>query len=214
MPPLSRRKRRLSQFMFILSLIFFIFGLINLGWVVWPMQTDAVQFTIPAGVLAGAPAGTTYASLAEYALRVSWPQRLRLGDTETLTVTLQELSAVEGSVVDHEAQVFLVEPSLINLVIDPPGRMQANLAPGQDLTLTWDVAGEQNGTFTGKVLVSFGFYDESLDELVPVPIAVVDTVVRVSALWGLERGLALWFGVVGLVLWGALFLLGRVAQEK
>jgi len=178
------------------------------------MQNDAVQFTIPSGVLAGAPAGTTYASLAAYALRVSWPQRLRLGDAGTITVTLQELGEVEGSVVDHEAQVLLVEPSLFNLMIDPPGRMQANLAPGQDLTLTWDAAGEKTGTFTGKILVSFGFYDESLDELVPVPVAVVETTVRVSALWGLERGLALWFGVVGLVFWGALFLLGRVVQEN
>ena len=56
--------------------------------------------------------------------------------------------------------------------------------------------------------LSFGFYDEAAQELVTVPVAVVDIDLTVSALWGLESQLSLWFGLVALVLWGALFILG------
>jgi hypothetical protein len=63
-------------------------------------------------------------------------------------------------------------------------------------------------------VVSFGFFDETLGELVPVPVAVVDFSIQVVTLWGLARGLVLWLGVVGLVLWGALFILGRVAAGE
>ena len=45
-----------------------------------------------------------------------------------------------------------------------------------------------------------------------MPVAVVDIDLTVSALWGLESQLSLWFGLVALVLWGALFILGRTVQ--
>jgi hypothetical protein len=59
--------------------------------------------------------------------------------------------------------------------------------------------------------VSFGFIDEAQAELVAVPVAVVDLHIQVIGLWGLDSGLVIWFGLVSLVLWGALFILGRVA---
>jgi hypothetical protein len=213
-----RRKGRgggwLGQLLFTLSLVFLAFGLFNLGWAMWPAPTDAVQFAIPAGVLPGVPAGKTYASVADYTLTVSWPVWVRAGETGTLRVTLTEAAADAGLAAGRPVQVVLVEPAIAALPLDPPGRVQATLAAGQDLDLTWDVDGALAGEYPGKVIVSFGFYDEALAELVTVPVAVVDVTVRVTALWGLEAGLAVWFGLVGLVLWGALFVLGRVAQGR
>jgi len=204
----------LAQLLFMLSLIFLAFGLFSLGWAMWPAPTDAVQFAIPAGVLPGVPAGKTYASVADYTLTVSWPVWVRAGEAGTLNVTLTEADADAGLAAGRPAQVVLVEPAIAALPLDPPGRVQATLAPGQELDLTWEVDGALAGEYPGKVVVSFGFYDEALAELVSVPVAVVDVTVRVTALWGLEAGLAVWFGLVGLVLWGALFVLGRVAQGR
>jgi len=209
------KTRWVSQFLFGLSLLFLGFGLFNLGWVVWPAPSDAVQFTIPSGILPGTPAGTTYASLADYALTVSWPVWLRKGETGQIHVKLTEID--DGKSLpepEQKAQVLLVEPSLITLLIEPHGTMQTNLAPGQDLDMVWAVTGTTEGEFPGKVVVSFGFYDAALADLVPVPVAIVDMTVHVTALWGLGSNLVMWFGVVSLILWGMLFLLGRVAQVQ
>lgn len=209
------RARWISQLLFGLSLLFLGFGLFNLGWVVWPAPTDAVQFTIPAGVLPGTPAGMTYASQADYALTVSWPVWLRKGETGKILVNLIETDNVDTPPEpERKAQVLLVEPSLVALPVEPPGTMQTNLASGKDLDLFWEVTGSMVGEHPGRVVVSFGFYDATLAELVPVPVAIVDMTVRVTALWGLEANLAIWFGMASLILWGMLFLLGRVAQVK
>ena len=208
------RKKRLSQFFYIISLVFLLFGLVNLAWRVWPTPTDAVTFTIPSGVLPGAPADRTYASLADYVLEVTWPRWLRVGQTGTIQMTLGPAVTDEGAFESTNAQVVLVEPSFVGLVIEPPGRTQTTLAPGQNLDLTWELDGVVKGTFPGQIILAFGFFDETLGELVQVPVVVVDTSVQVTALWGQGGGLALWFGIIGLVLWGLLFLAGRLVKVK
>jgi len=203
----------LSQVLFVLSLIFLGLSLFSLGWAVWPAPSAGVQFAIPAGVLPGAPAGTTYASLADYTLNVSWPRWIRAGETGTIVVALSAVESHETQAGDRAAQVVLVEPEVLALPVEPPGRMQASLAPGQSLNLSWQVVGLLSGQYPGKLNVSFGFYDETLAELIPVPVAVVDMAIRVRSLWGLQANLVIWLGVVGLVLWGVLFVLGRLAEK-
>ncbi|MDY6867438.1 MAG: hypothetical protein SVT56_05975 [Chloroflexota bacterium] len=107
--------------------------------------------------------------------------------------------------------MILAEPVIPGVAMEPEGRSQANLAAGQALTLTWEVAGEVPGVYEGKLYVSFGFYDDALGELVPVPVAVVDLAFQVRSLYGLEARLVLWVGLAGVALWGALFIAGRVA---
>ena len=211
---LRQRRKWHSQLLYVLSLILLGFGLFNLGWAVWPAPTDARTFIIPGGTLPGTPSGKTYASLVNYELQVSWPRWIRAGEGGQLVFALSEVETPAEEVLTRETQVLLMEPSLIGLPIDPPGRMQVNLGPGQALQQRWIVEGVMAGTYPGKLVVSFGFYDEALGELVPVPVAVVDFSIRVVTLWGLARGLVLWLGVVGLVLWGALFILGRVAAGE
>ncbi len=80
--------------------------------------------------------------------------------------------------------------------VAPAGRLQANLALGRTLDTSWTVVGEQVGDYAGKVYLSFGFYEEAADELVPVPVAVVDIAIRVTSLWGQQQPLALWLGFV------------------
>ncbi len=209
----SQRKRtRMSRCLFALSLTALAFGLIHLGWGVWPAPNDGVGISIPAGVLPGAPLGTTYASMADYTLNVSWQKRIRLGESGKLSVSLSEAEADTDAALDRPAQVVLVEPAFTGVTLAPAGSVQANLAAGQELTLTWEVEEAETGDYTGKVYVSFGFYDDALGELVSVPVAVVDAAIRVTALWGLEGRLALWLGLVGVALWGALFLLGRAVE--
>lgn len=203
----------LSQVLFVLSLIFLGLSLFSLGWAVWPSPTEGIQFAIPAGVLPGAPAGTTYASLADYTLNVSWPRWIRAGESGSIVVGLSAVESLETQADNRAAQVVLVEPEILALPVEPPGRMQVSLAPGQSLNLSWQVAGLLSGQYPGKLNVSFGFYDEVLAELVPVPVAVVDLAIRVRSLWGLQANLVIWLGVVGLVLWGVLFVLGRLAEK-
>jgi len=209
-----KRGRALGKLLYGLSLAFLGFGLFSLGWAVWPAPTVGIQMTIPAGALPGSPSGESYASLGAYELSISWPKWLRVGDVGKIEVTLAAVEAATGEGVDREGQIVLVAPSIINLSLDPPGHTQANLAPDQDLSLTWEVEGQKRGTYPGEIVVSFGFYNEALEELVNVPVAVVDLAVQVMDLWGMGVGLALWFGVVGLVLWGALFVLGRMVMAR
>jgi hypothetical protein len=204
-----------SGVLFGLSLVFLVFGLINLGWAAWPEQRDAVSLGIPSGILPGAPAGTNYEIITDYVLRVSWPLRIRMGEEgEIQVVLLPDVGEDEVTQEENPTQVVLIEPRLGMLSVVPAGRLQANLGPEQPLDTTWTVAGEAVGEYQGKVYVSFGFYEEAEEELVPVPVAVVDVAIRLVALWGVGRPLALWLGFVGLVLWGALFLLGRWVQLK
>lgn len=206
------KNRQLSGLLYALSLIFLGMGLVNLGWAVWPTPVDAKAFTIPAGPLPGAPPGTAYTSLGDIVLEVSWPRWIRAGEEGQISAAFSAVDEGEAANPAQGPQVILVEPSLMMLQVDPPGRIQVTLGGGQDLTLTWAVEGETAGAYPGKVVVAFGFFDEDMGELVAIPVAVVDVAIRVVALLGLTRRLALWFGVVGLALWGAVFLLGRMAQ--
>lgn len=206
---------RFSQILYTLSLAFLAFGLFNLAWAAWPAPTDAVQITIPAGILPGAPQGTAYASLSEYALNISWTRWVRRGESGTLHLVLTDLeheTLTAGT--ERQAQVVLAEPALYPLHVDPLGGVQANLGDDQELLLAWEFAGEQQGSFPGKIYVSFGFYDEGSDALVVVPVAVVDIHIQVVALWGRGAGFAIGVGVASLVLWGALFVLGRLSAVR
>jgi hypothetical protein len=211
---LTRKGDWLSRLLFILSLVFLGFGLFNLGWGMWLPPTDAVQLDIPAGVLPGAPPGATYASMADYMLNLSWQKWIRAGEKGMITLHLTEAGEEGSEAVERPAQIVLVEPVIPGVALEPEGRSQANLTAGQDLTLTWEVEGGAPGDYEGKVYVSFGFYDDALGELVDVPVAVVDLAFHVTALYGLEARLVLWLGLVGVVLWGVLFLMGRVAAGR
>jgi len=205
-----QQRKVLGQGLFGLSLLFLLLGLMILGWGVWPGSSDSAQLTIPAGVLPAAPEGADYASQAEYTLTVDWPIWMRKGEQADLSVSLVETAGtgLEG----REAQVVLIEPVLSGLTLEPPGLVQANLSDGQDLVESWEIEAAAEGEFVGKVYVSFGFFDAEADALVTVPVAVIDIDLTISALWGLDASLALWFGLVALALWGALFILGRTVQ--
>lgn len=204
-------KHALAQGLFVSSLLFLGLALFSLGWTVWPAPTEAVQISIPAGPLPGAPADSAFASLAEYTLSVEWPSWIRKGQKGMTFVRMAQ--SAEGQT-NREAQIVLVEPIIPGLPIEPKGQLQTSLAEGQELDLGWDLTGLQVGEYPGKVMISFGFYDEALGEIVATPVAVTDVIVRVTALWGLPASLTLWLGLVGLALWGALFLLGRVVEAR
>lgn len=212
---------RLSQFLYTLSLAFLVLGLFLLAWAVWPEPTDAVQINIPAGPLPGAPGEEDYTSLSDYALNISWPRWVRLGEVGKIHLHMTDLGNTPPPGGEaRSVQMVLVEPTLHPLLISPPGMMQANLGDDQELLLTWEVTGTIQGEFAGKMFVSFGFFqensptgNETQQALVAIPVAVVDINVRVIELWGLETSLVIWFGLLSLVLWGGLFLLGRVAAR-
>lgn len=205
---------RLSQLLYTLSLAFLALGLFSLSWAVWPASTDAIQFDIPAGPLPAAPEEQPLDSLSDYSLEIAWPRWIRRGETGTLRLFLADLDHTPPAQGEARAtQLVLVEPALYPLRVDPLGGMQANLGDDQELLLTWSVSGGQPGDYPGKLFVSFGFYEDAQDSIVTVPVAVVDIHIRVIDLWGLGSGLAIWFGLVSLVLWGTLFILGRVAAR-
>jgi hypothetical protein len=108
----------------------------------------------------------------------------------------------------------MAAPNVGALSIDPPGQVQASMGPGQDLDLGWAVSGVSPGVYPGEVVVSFGFFDQDLSELVPVPVAVVDIQVRIVQLFGFGTQMLIWLGLISLVFWGALFVLGRAVQKK
>jgi hypothetical protein len=210
-----KRSPLFSQILYTLSLAFLAFGLFNLAWAVWPPPTDAVQITIPAGILPAAAEGTAFASLSEYALNVSWTRWVRQGESGTLHLVLTDLedkSLPTGT--ERQAQVVLAEPAIYPLRLVPLGGVQATLGDDQELLLAWEVAGEQQGSFPGKIYVSFGFYDEGSDALESVPVAVIDLHIQVVALWGRGAGFAIGLGIASLVLWGALFVLGRLSAAR
>ena len=211
---LPKRGGLISQVLYILSLLCLGVGLFILGWAVWPAPSEGVQIPISKGVLPGAPSGTNYASSTDYTLNVSWPRWLHVDDVGAIQLTLTATEQGQEDANEGEVQIVVADPRINSLKLSPAGTIQANLAPGNDLAMTWEVEVEQSGEFSGKLLVSFGFYDETLDELVVVPVVVVDMLIIVIALWGLGSRLAIWFSLVGIVLWGALFLLGRIAQAK
>jgi hypothetical protein len=208
----SQRRKRLSRALYALSLALLLFSLTSLAWAVWPVPTDARTFTIPAGPLPGAPSGTSFASQVDYTLQVSWPRWIRAGEAGQIVVSLSEAEASVDETQARETQIVLLSPSVTGLPLDPAGQTQINLGPGQELTQAWSVDGLAAGDHAGKLVAAFGFFDDALGQLVPVPVAVVDLSIQVVTLWGLARGLVLWLGVVGLALWGALFILGRVVE--
>jgi len=210
----SPKAKWLGKVLFALSLVFLAFGLVNLGWLVWPTKREAVTINLPEGVLPGAPVGETYASLADYTLSVTWPRWLRAGGEGTIRVFLSEQERDRVEVKDRPVQVVMVEPSLSSLMIEPPGQVQASMGPGQDLELSWAFSGSIPGDYPGEVIVSFGFYDQELSEIISVPVAVVDIQVRVVRLFGFGSQLLIWFGFISLVFWGALFLWGRMVQKN
>ena len=57
--------------------------------------------------------------------------------------------------------------------------------------------------------MSFAFFEPTENALVSAPVAVVDLDIQVIELWGLSSAMVTWLGIINLVLWGALFVLGR-----
>jgi hypothetical protein len=206
--------RWVSKTLFAVSLLFLVLGLYMLGWFVLPSPVDAVQIPIAQGVLPAAPAGSGYESYSDYSLEISWPRWIRAGQERAFQMVLREVTSDTEVETEHPAQIVLVEPALVNLETSPAGRIQTNLSAGQDLVLSWTVKGGSAGEYSGKMYVLFGFYDNAIDELLPVPLAVVDMDIRVSSLWGLQSNLVIWFAMVCLALWGALFVLGRWLQVR
>lgn len=206
------RRHWLSQALFILSLVFLGFGLFNLGWAVWPAPSDGVELIIKRGVLPGSPPARDYASGSNYRLQVSWPRWMRLGATGRIHVVLTDLDESELADIGLPAQVVLAEPVITGLPLNPPGQVQANLGDQQDLTLSWEAEGMITGEYPGNMILAFGFFDPLTDQLETVPVALINMGIRVVDLWGLESGMTVWFGLVSLVLWGALFVAGRVVQ--
>jgi len=209
-----QHKGWVSQTLFVMSLISLGMGLFLLGWAVWPVPTDGVQIPISKGTLPGAPSGSDYASLTDYQLNLSWPRWLRVSDEGEIALTLAGAETVQSDSNDDEVQIVVGEPLMIGLTLSPPAATQGSLAPGNDMAMTWDVSSNTSGEYHGKVMVSFSFYDETRDQLELVPVAVTDTLIIITSLWGMGSGLAMWFGLVGLMLWGVCFLLGRVAQAR
>ncbi|MFY9365590.1 MAG: hypothetical protein WAP13_02810 [Brevefilum fermentans] len=204
----GNKKQRLVQFLYVLSLVFLGIGLFSLGWAHWPTPIDGVQLNVPAGGLAAAPGEDEFISLSEYSLNVSWPRRVRRGESGILELRLTDVDG--ASTADADAtQIVLAEPVFFMLQVDPSGETQSALGDGQTLTLYWRVSGDQRGEFSGKLYVSFAFFVPTENVLVSVPVAVVDLDVQVIELWGLSSAMVTWLGVVNLVLWGAVFVLGR-----
>jgi len=211
----SKRNRVIGQILFFFSLIFLIMGLFCLAWAAWPAPVDAVSMTIPKGVLPGAPPGKDYASLGEYNLIISWPRWQRLGEGyQNIKLFLDEPAQDGEDQENRPVQVVIAEANLAGLPIEPTGGIQTNLGPGQDMTISWAVPGNQVGEFPGEVVLSFGFFEEDSAEMVAIPVAVVDVQVKVISLFGYNIQMALWFGIIGLVFCGALFVLGRWVQTK
>ena len=210
----SPRAKWWGKGLYILSLVFLAIGLFSIGWVVWPTPREAVTIALPEGVLPGVPAGEIYASLTDYTLNITWPRWLRAGEEGKIWVYLNEQETNQIEMEDRPAQVIIAQPNLGHFSIEPSGQVQASMGPGQDLELSWVISGPSSGIYPGEVLVSFGFYDRDLSRLVPVPVAVVDIEVRILQLFGLQSQMVLWIGLIGLVFWGALFLLGRAVQIK
>jgi len=204
----------LSKILFGVSLLFLVLGLYMLGWLVLPSPVDAVQIPISEGVLPAAPAGSGYASYSDYSLEISWPRWIRAGQEGSFQLVLRDVISDADVTSEHPAQVVLVEPSFIKFEITPAGRIQTNLSAGQDVALTWTIVGGSAGEYSGKMYVLFGFFDSGMDELVPVPLAVVDMDIRVISLWGLQFNMVIWLALVSLALWGALFILGRWVQAR
>ncbi len=204
----------ISQALFILSLISLGLGLFLLGWSVWPAPTDGVQIPISRGILPGAPTGTNYDSLSDYSLNLSWPRWLRVGDEGEITLALTGTETIQDDSKEDEVQIVVGEPLMTGITLSPPAATQGSHTPGNEFTMTWKVSSDQRGEYPGKMMVSFGFYDESQDDLALVPVAVVDTLIIISALWGMRSGLTIWLGLVGLMMWGVFFLLGRMAQAR
>jgi hypothetical protein len=212
--PLVRSKsHRLSQFLYSLSLVFLGIGLFSLGWAVWPPPMDVVQFNIPPGPLPGAPGDGGFSSLSDYSLEISWQRWVRRGESGVLQLRLTDMDPLPQAERDA-SQVLLAEPALYPLRVEPPGEVQANLGDDQTMLLTWAVNGDERGTYGGKLYVSFGFFDDAEDALIAIPVAVLDLDIQVIELWGLAPGLVIWFGLVSLVLWGGMFVLGRVVAGR
>lgn len=210
----SPRTRWLGKGLYVLSLVFLVIGLFCIGWVVWPTPREAATIHLPQGVLPGAPAWEDYASLADYTLSVTWPRWLRAGEEGNIQVYLSEDRGSLVELEDRPTQVVMVQPNPGILSIEPSGQIQASIGAGQDLELTWEITGSSPGEYPGEVIVAFGFWDEEASELVPVPVAVVDIEVRILSLFGLQSQIILWFGLVGMVFWGGLFVWGRMVQRK
>jgi hypothetical protein len=210
----QNKKGVVSKVLFSISLLFLMLALYLLAWVVLPAPKDFNRITIPEGPLAGSPLGTALTSPTDYELTLSWMRWLRVGQVGTLELTLREASNADSSLGRQDVIAVIVEPAFSNLSIKPSGRIQANLAPGQSLGLSWDAEGQVEGDYAGKVYISFGFFDENANEQAEIPVAVVDLNIQVKALWGLATNLVLWLGLVGVAFWGILFIIGYWYSKK
>ncbi len=211
----SKISRNMNPVLSSISLVWLIFGLFLLAWRLWPPPIDANDVIIPKGDLPAAPDGEHFATISDYQITVSWPRWIRRGEKDIIKLSLIDLDH-QSSAGDHAqiVQIVSIEPIAHPLNINPQGSLQVHMGDEQNLYLEWEISGDKIGSYPGKIYFYFNFYDESNQNFIKVPAAVIDFEIKVTDLWGLTSGAALWIGFIALLFWGIFLLLAMITVLK
>lgn len=197
------------------SLVCLFVSLFLLTWSLWSSPSDSAEIFIPEGFLPVTHDDARFKSQSDYSVAVSWSRWIRRGESGAIKLYLKDLSHnnISGDQ-SQTVQILSVEPVLHYFSIDPPGALQVTIGDEQDLALEWSVKAERQGSFLGKVYLSFVFFDDINTSLVTLPVAVLDFNIDVIDLWGMPSSFTKWLGFSFLFLWGIFLLLAKKSVLK
>ncbi len=149
-------------------------------------------------------------ALSQVEVRI--PAEMRLGETETLTLTLYLSDEFLTNTIDwgqlkigEENSVYLSFETRLDMVasgikIDPPGEMSANMSPGHQQTFTFHVTASEQGVFAGTLWVKMLLVPASdTDEVYEKTIFAVPVEIKVHSILGLSQKQARIASFVGLI---------------
>jgi hypothetical protein len=194
--------------------VFLLLLMISISMIVWaalPNQhQNVVQSVSPAEMQISQPGqGNGRLSTPGRQVELQWPQRMRIGEDEAITLVFKPVVTDPGlpsQTVDYtnvySSYNLMAEAQydVAGISVTPANPTRKSMPDGQSVKFTWKVNTDQIGSYDGTVWLYLRFLPLTGGPASQVPIYIHEFKIQTSSLFGLSESRAYLLGGVGVVL--------------
>jgi hypothetical protein len=210
------------------SLILLLISIALIVWAVLPNKRQSVVQTIsPVEMQISATGkGGDRLSMPDRLVELEWPDTMRIGDIETITLVFRPVvtdpvsstqPAGYSDVYAHYNLMAEARYDVAGIVVTPSNPIRESMPARKPVKFTWKISADQVGSYTGSVWLSLRFLPLDGGQAIQVPIYIRDFNIQTSSLFGLNESMAFLLGGVGIVLAAVIVyddLIGFVRKRK
>lgn len=192
----------------------FVLLLISVAVIVWaslPNEHHTVVQIIPPAQMQNPQTmqGARQVSMPERQVVLEWPETMRIGEDETITLKFEPVVADPGSSNQpsgysdiYSRYNLMAEASydVAGIAVKPSNPTRESLPAGESVMFTWKVNADKEGSYNGTLWLSLRFLPLDGGQASQMPIYIREINIQTSSLLGLNESRAYFWGGVGVVL--------------